>query len=34
MLDLRGNGARTVQQDDIKSAWSICDVMASQILSR
>ena len=34
MLDLRGNGARTVQQDDIESAWSISDVMARQILSR
>ena len=34
MFDLRGSGACTMQQDDIESAWSICNVMAGQILSR
>jgi hypothetical protein len=34
MLDLRSSGACAMQQNDIESAWSIGDVMASQILSR
>jgi hypothetical protein len=34
MLDLRGDGVRTLQQDDIEPAWSIRDVVASQILRR
>ena len=34
VLDLRGDGIRALQQDDIESAQSIFDVVAGQILSR
>lgn len=34
MLDLRGDGARALQQDDIESAQPIFDVVTGQILSR
>jgi len=34
MLDLRGDGVRALQQDNIESAQPIFDVVAGQILSR
>jgi len=34
MLDVRSDGIRTVQQDDIESAEAIFDVVTGQVLSR